>query len=156
MPCRVLVVDDQPVWTDVLGLLIGLDERFELAGTAAQGLEGITAARSDPPDAIVCDAHMPVLDGLQALPVLRASCPDATIVIHTSDPAGARDAVKFGADAVVDKATGPVALLELLARMWRQRDMPEGAKGAPHACRSELQRAQERQAAPAIGVAWPS
>jgi DNA-binding NarL/FixJ family response regulator len=57
------------------------------------------------PGAIVLDNRMPGGDGIDVLPALRRTCPDAVIVIHTSDDSWAvREAAEeSGADAVVGK-----------------------------------------------------
>ena len=41
--------------------------------TAVNGQEGVEKAESDQPDLIILDATMPVMDGLEALAVLKAN-----------------------------------------------------------------------------------
>lgn len=124
MRYRVLVVDDDPSVRWLVAFLIGDDDHLSLAGTAANGQEAVDLVRQGCPDAIVCDLNMPVMDGLQAVPLLRRACPDCFIVVYTSDPDAASAARRAGADVVVDKAVGPLALLRTVVAFCRSRNEP--------------------------------
>jgi len=69
-PGTVLVVDDDPVIVTLLTV------NFEIEGwtvvSAADGLDGLAAARLHHPDVVVCDVMMPRLDGLGVARALRA------------------------------------------------------------------------------------
>ena len=82
-----------------------------------------TAERSRP-DAIICDVHMPRMDGIEALPRLREACPEGVIVMWSSDPDSALSAPGLGADAVVDKAEDPAGLMDLLVGLSSSRVAP--------------------------------
>ena len=68
-PQTVLVVEDQEDNRRILSVYL------EYVGfrvvSAVNGAEGVSAARSERPSVIVMDISMPVLDGYQALRVLR-------------------------------------------------------------------------------------
>lgn len=73
---RALVIDDDPVIGEMLGVVLGL-EGYQVAITLG-GHEGLEEARQHRPDVIVLDVMMPSLDGwavadaLQEDPDLRA------------------------------------------------------------------------------------
>ena len=119
-PISVLLVDDQPHVLHLLTVLITADHRLVLCGTASDGQSGVAAARRHCPEAIVCDIQMPVMDGLQALPLLRRACPASVIVMYSSDVDVARKGLQDGADAVFDKAHDPSLLLDHLAELCRR------------------------------------
>jgi len=121
MPLSVLVVDDRPDIARVLTYLVDSDDRLSLIGIARDGVEALEKAKQHGPDAIVCDVQMPRMDGIEALPLLRKACPEAVIVMYSSDPDTARPAPGLGADAVVDKAKDPADLLELLVGLRATR-----------------------------------
>jgi len=121
MPISVLVVDDRPDIARVLTYLVDSDDRLSLIGTARDGVEALQQAEQNCPDAIVCDVHMPRMDGIEALPMLRMACPESVIVMFSSDPDTAQAAPGLGADAVVDKADDPAALLDLLVGLSATR-----------------------------------
>jgi CheY-like chemotaxis protein len=67
----VLIVDDSPDNRDMAALLL------ETSGfdtiTAGNGLEGVIAAHNTRPAVVIMDVAMPVLDGVQATRLLKAS-----------------------------------------------------------------------------------
>jgi chemotaxis response regulator CheB len=121
MPHSVLVVDDRPEITQVLTQLLEADNRFSLDGTAGDGVEAIEHTQRGCPDAIILDVEVPRMDGLEALPLLRKTCPDSVIVRYTSHPSRTKPAPQLGADASVDKAEDPIALLDLLVDLCRTK-----------------------------------
>jgi two-component system response regulator YesN len=65
MGFNVLLVDDEPHALD--GLLIAVDWGrlgFRIAGTCRDGEEAMRHIRREPPDLVVTDVRMPVMDGL--------------------------------------------------------------------------------------------
>lgn len=107
---RVLVVDDTPDVRLLLRITLQQDPRFAVVGEAANGAEAIDTAAELQPDLIVLDRHMPVLDGVQALPSLRRVCPDAVILLFTAhaDDETRQLAMSAGADQVWSKLDIPV------------------------------------------------
>ena len=60
-PARILVIEDNP---DNLELMVDLLEAFGYAPlTASDGEEGYDAALAQRPDLVICDVHLPKLDG---------------------------------------------------------------------------------------------
>jgi DNA-binding NarL/FixJ family response regulator len=60
------------------------------------------------------------MSGLEALPHLKAACPEAIIVIYSADPA-ALTALTLGADQVLDKSVDASDLLDVVAEMCRSK-----------------------------------
>ncbi|MEO6996931.1 MAG: response regulator, partial [Terracoccus sp.] len=68
-PVRVLVVDDEPNLTELLGMALryeGWDVR-----SAGTGMEAVRVARDFDPDAVVLDMMLPDFDGLEVLRRMR-------------------------------------------------------------------------------------
>ncbi|MFC4908150.1 response regulator transcription factor [Actinomadura gamaensis] len=111
---RVLVVDDEPDLTDVLGRVLA-QEGWEVR-TAADGAGAIAAAREFRPDAVVLDIMLPDIDGLSVLRELRAAAPEVCVLFLT-----ARDAVEDRVAGITaggdDYVTKPFSLEEVLARL---------------------------------------
>lgn len=112
MSWLILVVDDSVTARALLRTA------FEAKGArvieAENGREGLWRARSEHVDLIVCDIHMPVMDGLQMIQELR-KLPDyrtTPVFVLTSDATLSRAAEgkKAGADAWVVKPVTPASL----------------------------------------------
>src|SRR4051794_26929561 len=82
---RVLIVDDTPEIRGLVRLLMDRDGH-EVVGEGADGREGIELAARLNPDVIVLDVRMPNMTGLEALPIIRRSAPDAKVVVVNSMP----------------------------------------------------------------------
>jgi CheY-like chemotaxis protein len=81
----VLVVDDSPmVRRTVCSALVC--NGFNVCGEANDGQEAIELARKLSPDLIILDLSMPVMNGLQAAPVLRKVAPKSPIILFTVYP----------------------------------------------------------------------
>lgn len=113
-PVRVLVVDDEPMLTDLLSMALRM-EGWEVRA-AGSGAAALAAARDFAPDAMVLDVMMPDLDGLQVLRRLRASGDDVPVLFLTAkDAVGDRIAgLTAGGD---DYVTKPFSLEEVVARL---------------------------------------
>jgi two-component system response regulator MprA len=111
---RILVVDDEPAVRE------SLDRALRLEGhqvdLAVNGEQALRAIGDRPPDAVVLDVMMPVLDGLATCRAVRAAGLRTPVLMLT-----ARDAVSdrvAGLDAGADDyLVKPFALEELFARL---------------------------------------
>ncbi len=95
-PRTVVLIDDTP---DVRALVRRALERnggLRVVAEAGDGSAGVEMARAHQPDAVLLDIAMPVMDGLEALPLIREACPRATVIMLSG----------FGADQMVEKALG--------------------------------------------------
>jgi DNA-binding NarL/FixJ family response regulator len=124
---RVFIVDDTPMLRELLASTIENDERFSVAGIAADGEQAIQLAEAARADAIILDLQMPRMDGLTALPHLRQLCPDAVIAAYSFDGEALERAVALGADLSVAKGSGLDELLDAIAG-GRQGRLESGSK----------------------------
>ena len=78
----VLVVDDSLlVRRTVCSALVS--DGFDVCGEANDGQEAIELAEKLSPDLIILDLSIPVMNGLQAAPVLRTVVPNSPIILFT-------------------------------------------------------------------------
>jgi DNA-binding NarL/FixJ family response regulator len=113
---RVLVVDDAANLRELLTLLLDTEDDFEVIGTASDGEQALAVAESLMPDIVLLDLAMPVMDGMQALPRIRALLPAAMIVIFSGFEQGSLidEAMAAGADAYLEKGASVMQLVDLL------------------------------------------
>src|SRR3990170_4235046 len=112
---RIIVADDHPLTRDALASLLGRNG-FDVVGEAADGAEAIELASSTQPDLVLLDLAMPGMDGLTALPRLRAAAPDCEVVVLTAS--GTEDnllaAIRAGAAGYLLKSEPPDRIVSFL------------------------------------------
>jgi two-component system phosphate regulon response regulator PhoB len=113
---RILVVDDEP---DILSILVyQLSREGYRVSTAVNGQSAITAAVDDPPDLVVLDLMLPIVDGYEVLQTLRrhertASVPVLLLTARREEEERIKG-FEFGADDYVMK---PFSARELTLRV---------------------------------------
>jgi two-component system, NarL family, nitrate/nitrite response regulator NarL len=111
----VLVVDDNATMRYALRALLESEpELWDVVGEARDGNGAVRLAAELRPDVLVVDQQMPSMTGLEALPHLRRECPEARIVMWSSDPLSRAEAMRRGADAFIDKGDPLDRLVEAL------------------------------------------
>lgn len=133
MTVRAVIVDDTPDLRLLLRLTLERDGDISVVGEAEDGRQGIEVTARLQPDLVMLDIAMPVMDGLEALPRIKAGCPDARVVVLSGFEAGAMQdrALRAGADAYVQKGASPKEILALV-RTLLGRD-PEPTATVPSA-----------------------
>ena len=116
---KVLLVDDIPAIRDMLRMLLGLEEGFEVVGEASDGLEAIQAAGELKPDLIVMDLHMPHVNGIEATQRIMADDSSVQIVAFTSSDSPDMHRAMEDAGAVAHLAKGETAGLLTVLRTLR-------------------------------------
>ena len=113
-PTRVLIVDDIKEIRKLLREFLAEEPQFVVCGEAVDGSDAIEQTRELKPDLIILDASMPVLNGIQAAPLLKKLRPSALIILFTAHELMMRGlhATDMGVDAVVPKDRGIAALSE--------------------------------------------
>ncbi|HEY3072715.1 MAG TPA: response regulator transcription factor [Candidatus Limnocylindrales bacterium] len=113
MAARILLVEDDPSIREITTL--GLTAAGYEISTAPDGRAGLALFRAEPPDAVVLDVMLPVLDGLSVARAIRAesSVPIVMLTART-DTFDVVAGLEAGADDYVRK---PFELPELLARL---------------------------------------
>jgi DNA-binding NarL/FixJ family response regulator len=115
MAPRILLVDDHPLTREGLAALLA-GHGFDVVGQAADGRDAIDLARELQPEVVLLDLSMPEMDGLEALPRLRAEAPDCEVVVLTAsgDEDNLLAAIRGGAAGYLLKTEPPERLVEFL------------------------------------------
>jgi DNA-binding NarL/FixJ family response regulator len=126
----ILVIEDETETRENLVLMLEMEGFKPLS--ARNGREGVTVAKREKPDLILCDVSMPQLDGYGVLEALRAD--EATVSIPfifltaKGDKKDLRTGMNLGAD---DYLTKPASAEEVLAairsRLERHNEKEQAA-----------------------------
>jgi DNA-binding NarL/FixJ family response regulator len=119
-PVRVLVADDSAGVRELLVLLLNMEQTFTVVGEARDGEAAVSMAKQLQPDLVILDVSMPRLDGIEALPKVRAVSPSSRVVIFSgeSDENVEAEARAAGATAVIAKDVGATTLVERLHTLF--------------------------------------
>lgn len=103
---NVLIVDDAQDFRELLRLCLARNSQINIVGEASNGIEGVAATVALSPDVVILDLSMPVMDGLQAAPLIKKKRPAVRIVVLTGFEASEMEAkaLAAGADAFVEKS----------------------------------------------------
>jgi DNA-binding NarL/FixJ family response regulator len=113
---RVLIVDDNRSFTDLLSAALDTVDGVDCVGTASSAAEGFQRVAELAPSVVVMDIMMPGLDGLAATRELRQLSPGTAVAVVSAHSAGewiarAEDA---GASAYIPKGGSLDEMIEVL------------------------------------------
>jgi CheY-like chemotaxis protein len=112
----VLVVDDAEDLRMLLRVRMESYNGLTVVGEAADGVAAVEMASELQPDLVLLDLAMPRMDGLEALPLIRAAVPGVRVIVLSgfNQSTLAQKALEAGADHYVVKGGSMSRLLELV------------------------------------------
>ena len=116
----VLIVDDSEDLRELISMVLERHpEGWRVVATAAEGQAAVAQARASQPDLVLLDIAMPVMDGMQALPLIREVAPAATVVMLSGYPfsTAGEGALNAGAHGYLEKSDLVHGLIPRLERI---------------------------------------
>lgn len=117
-PVRLLLVDDSADLRTLVRVVLAAHPELEVVGEAVNGSEAVEKAAALQPDVVLLDAAMPVMTGVEAIPLIRRASPGSAVAVFTSFDSWGLAAIP-DADARIEKGLPPdelaAALLALAA-----------------------------------------
>ena len=80
----VILVDDSLELRDLVRFGLERHGDFEVVGEGGDGLGGVELAAVHKPDVVLLDISMPLMDGLEALPLIRQASPGSAIIMFSA------------------------------------------------------------------------
>ena len=113
---KVLVVDDDPLVTRSLKVLLAREADLHVVGTASDGARAVAFCERSQPDAVLMDIRMPDMDGIEATRQIKQRWPGVRVVILTTfqDDENIRRALQAGADGYLLKSTPSTGMAQML------------------------------------------
>ncbi len=118
---RVFVVDDHPIFSDVLAELLNQSGDFVVAGSASNGEEALTRLATLEVDILLLDLMLPGISGLEVLERLRGIDFAAKTVVYSGVATDESIAAAFaqGVSAFIEKSAGVDELLTSLRSVMK-------------------------------------
>jgi DNA-binding NarL/FixJ family response regulator len=120
---RVIVADDSRTALSAVCRYLELDERFEVVGTAIDGIRLLHQAQRFLPDLVLVDLSMPQMNGLEAIAQLRKSYPELRVLVYSGLQGASlrEECLKHGAHGFVLKSQMPEGLLQEVSNLFPKR-----------------------------------
>ena len=112
---RVIICDDQEIVRQGLKTILDTDEEIDVTATAEDGEDLLLKIDEiGPPDLVLMDLKMPVMNGIQAARQLRSRHPKVKILVLTTydDEEWVMDAVRAGSSGYLLKDTPRIDLID--------------------------------------------
>ena len=116
-PMQIILVDDDAGFLTLMRLLIQAAFPQAVIRSTAHGLAALAAHTHVRADVIVADYRMPAMDGIELVEHLRLHPDSVPVVIVSSEPTIAFDAMKAGATGFLVKSQIGEDLVPLLSRL---------------------------------------
>jgi DNA-binding NarL/FixJ family response regulator len=119
-PCRVLIVDDHPIFREGLRGTLSTAEDLEIIADCEDGHEAVVTAERLQPDLVLMDLHLPELSGVEATRrIVTASPHVAVLVLSMLDDDSVFAAVRAGARGYLLKGARPEDILRAVRSVVR-------------------------------------
>jgi DNA-binding NarL/FixJ family response regulator len=119
---RIIVVDNRASNRRGLKALLAFEPRIVIVGEAADGTQAVHLVGMDQPDLVLMDIHMPVMDGLKATQMIKASWPNVKVVLYSVYPGYQEEARLAGADYFMIKGNPDTPLPETILSFFPEKD----------------------------------
>ncbi len=109
---RVIIIDDQTMFRELLEKLLSQDSRYEIIGTAGEGRQALALCLDKKPEFVILDLMLPGLNGIDVLRQLIKEHPGVRVLVISGHPSEevVRNVLKAGAHGFIEK-TAPIDLL---------------------------------------------
>lgn len=114
----VVLVDDHKLVRQAVKRAL-TDNGYDVVGEAGDGEEGTRLVAQFSPDIVILDITMPVMDGLAALKIIKASNPDTRVVMLTmhGEATVVNQAINAGATAFMTKDAPMAEVIDVVKKV---------------------------------------
>jgi DNA-binding NarL/FixJ family response regulator len=114
MALRIIIADDHPLLVDGLKRMLEEMDGVEVPACTDNGLQLLGILRESPVDIVLLDLHMPKLDGIDTLKILKKEFPKLKVIVFTNynQPKLVKEIKLLGAEGFLLKNSPPATIKE--------------------------------------------
>lgn len=118
---RILLADDHTILRKTLASFIETRDEFIIVAEASDGNEALEKTLEAQPDLLILDLNMPVLSGLEVLPLVKTQAPNVKVLVLTGrdDDAYIVRALRAGANGYILKTADEAELFDSMNKVMR-------------------------------------
>lgn len=116
---KVVIVDDHALIREGIKKLLELEESFDIAALAGDGVEALEVIEKVRPDVVLLDINMPNMNGIDCLKQIKAEYPDTKVVMLTihEDAEYLIETINIGAEGYVLKDADVSSLVKAIQKV---------------------------------------
>jgi DNA-binding NarL/FixJ family response regulator len=125
-PIRVLIVEDNPLFAEVLGMYLEREPELIVVDNVATAEEALAHPFLQDVDVVLIDVGLPLASGTSAIPHFHGLNPKIRVVVMSGSAREetAQDALDAGAAAYLEKGPLEEELVQTLLRVGRGEPQP--------------------------------
>ncbi|CAN5741302.1 response regulator transcription factor [soil metagenome] len=121
-PIKVIICDDHVLYRAGVKTALSSKKDLKVIAEADNGVHLLNLIKSLPPDVILLDIQMPIMDGITALPEIKKICPDTKIIMLTmlDDNSMITKLMELGANSYLSKTSDSEVIYEAIKTCFEQ------------------------------------
>jgi pilus assembly protein CpaE len=123
---RLLIVDDNPQFTDSLKRMLSFEPDFRIVGAASSGKEALEILAEVPLDVALVDVHLPDMNGIKLTEAIIETYPEVQVIIVSVDYENQViiDAMRSGAKDYIQKPPSNEILAKSIRVAFKKKPKP--------------------------------
>lgn len=111
---KILLVDDEPLLTESLEIILTMSGDYKVIGKAINGIEALSIIEGECPDVMLVDLNMPQMGGIELIAKVHSTHPDIKMIVLTTfyDERNISRAIAGGASGYLLKDSGKDMIIE--------------------------------------------
>ena len=125
---RILLVDDEPLLTESLEIILQVSGGHRITGKAGNGEEALELLKTEVPDIMFIDLNMPKMGGIELIRRVRQEYPQVRMIVLTTfyDEKNISQAISGGASSYLLKDSGKDAILNAVGQVMSGSSVLDG------------------------------
>jgi DNA-binding NarL/FixJ family response regulator len=121
-PIQVIIADDHVLYRAGVKTALSSKKDIKVIAEADNGMHLLNLIKSLPPDVILLDIQMPIMDGIAALPEIKKICPQTKIIMLTmmDDHSMITKLMELGANSYLSKTSDSEVIYEAIKTCYEQ------------------------------------